>query len=70
LIAILAVVAVGLLSTKMLAHGRPESFEAAQSFGPEMLAILEKNRAAQGRLDPSERFGGHGKIGWIPGAQA
>jgi hypothetical protein len=42
LIAILAVVAVRLLSTKMLARSRPESFEAAQSFGPEMLAILEK----------------------------
>ena len=42
LIAILAVVAVRLLSTKMLARSRPESFEAAVSFGPEMLAILEK----------------------------
>jgi len=42
LMAILAVVAVRLLSTKMLARSRPESFEAAQSFGPEMLAILEK----------------------------
>lgn len=42
LIAILAVVAVRLLSSKMLARARPESFEAAESFGPEMLAILEK----------------------------
>jgi hypothetical protein len=42
LIAVLAVVAVRLLSTKMLARSRPESFEAAQSFGPEMLGILEK----------------------------
>jgi len=42
LIAVLAVVAVRLLSTKMLARSRPESFEAAESFGPEMLAILEK----------------------------
>jgi hypothetical protein len=42
LIAVLAVVAVRLLSTKFLARSRPESFEAAQSFGPEMLAILEK----------------------------
>jgi hypothetical protein len=41
LIAILAVVAVRLLSTKLLARARPESDEAAQSFGPEMLAILE-----------------------------
>jgi hypothetical protein len=42
LIAVLAVVAVRLLSTKMLARSRPESFEAAKSFGPEMLKILEK----------------------------
>jgi hypothetical protein len=42
LIAVLAVVAVRLLSTKMLARSRPESFEAATSFGPEMLGILEK----------------------------
>ncbi|HZM03150.1 MAG TPA: IS4 family transposase [Candidatus Saccharimonadales bacterium] len=42
LIAVLAVVAVRLLSTKMLARSRPESFEAAMSFGPEMLAVLEK----------------------------
>jgi len=42
LIGILAVVAVRLLSTKMLARSRPDSFEAAQSFAPEMIAILEK----------------------------
>jgi len=42
LIAVLAVVAVRLLSTKMLARSRPESFEAAASFGPAMLAILDK----------------------------
>lgn len=42
LIAVLAVVAVRLLSTKMLARSRPESFEAATSFGPEMLALLER----------------------------
>jgi hypothetical protein len=42
LIAVLAVVAVRLLSTKMLARSRPETFEAAASFGPEILAILEK----------------------------
>ena len=42
LIGVLAVVAVRLLSTKMLARGRPESFEAAESFGPEMLELLEK----------------------------
>lgn len=41
LIAVLAVVAVRLLSTKFLARSRPESMEAAESFGPEMLAILE-----------------------------
>lgn len=42
LIGILAVVAVRLLSTKMLARSRPDSFEAAESFSPEMLALLEK----------------------------
>lgn len=44
LIAVLAVVAVRLLSTKMLARSRPESFEAAASFGPALLALLEKKR--------------------------
>ena len=42
LIAVLAVVSVRLLSTKMLARSRPDSCEAANSFGPQMLAILEK----------------------------
>ena len=42
LIAVLAVVAVRLLNTKMLARSRPEGSEARQSFGPEALAILEK----------------------------
>ena len=42
LVAVLAVVAVRLLNTKMLARSRPESCEAAASFGPEMLALLEK----------------------------
>jgi hypothetical protein len=42
LIAVLAVVAVRLLSTKLLARSRPESFEAAESFGPEMLGLLEQ----------------------------
>jgi hypothetical protein len=42
LIAVLAVVAVRLLSTKLLARASPESFEAAASFGPEMLGLLEK----------------------------
>ena len=42
LIAVLAVVAVRLLGAKLLARSRPESFEASASFGPEMLAILEK----------------------------
>lgn len=42
LIGVLAVVAVRLLSTKMLARSRPESLEAAGSFGPEMLRLLEK----------------------------
>jgi hypothetical protein len=42
LIAVLAVVAVRLLNTKMLARSRPEGGEAQQSFGPEALAILEQ----------------------------
>jgi hypothetical protein len=42
LVAVLAVVAVRLLSTKLLARARPETFEAASSFGPEMLGLLEK----------------------------
>jgi len=42
LIAVLAVVAVRLLNTKMLARSRPEGAEARESFGPEALEILEK----------------------------
>lgn len=42
LLAVLAVVAVRLLNTKMLARSRPESFEATTSFGPQILALLEK----------------------------
>jgi hypothetical protein len=42
LIAVLAVVAVRLLNTKLLARNRPEGLEAVESFGPEALAILEK----------------------------
>ena len=41
LIAVLAVVAVRLLGTKLLARSHPASFEAAASFGPQMLAMLE-----------------------------
>lgn len=42
LIAVLAVVGVRLLNTKMLARSRPEGTEARKSFGPEALALLEK----------------------------
>jgi hypothetical protein len=42
LIAVLAVVAVRLLNTKMLARSRPEGCEARESFGPEALEILEQ----------------------------
>jgi hypothetical protein len=42
LIAVLAVVAVRLLNTKMLARSRPEGSEAKESFGPEALELLEK----------------------------
>lgn len=42
LIGILAVVAVRLLNTKMLARSRPQSREAVASFGPSLLVLLEK----------------------------
>lgn len=42
LIAVLAVVAVRLLGAKLLARARPQTFEAAESFGPELLALLER----------------------------
>jgi hypothetical protein len=42
LIAVLSVVAVRLLSTKLLVRSRPDGVEAAGSFGPEMLKVLEK----------------------------
>ena len=42
LIAVLAVVAGRLLGAKLLARARPETFEAAARFGPEMLALLEQ----------------------------
>jgi hypothetical protein len=42
LVAVLALVAVRLLSAKLLARSRPDSFEAAGSFGPQMLEVLEK----------------------------
>lgn len=41
LIAVLAVVVVRLLNTKMLARSRPEGAEAKESFGTEALAILQ-----------------------------
>ena len=40
LIAVLAVVAVRLLSTKLLARSRPDGLEVAASFGPQPLALL------------------------------
>jgi hypothetical protein len=40
LIGILAIVAVRLLSAKMLARSQPDGEEAAQSLGPELLALL------------------------------
>jgi hypothetical protein len=42
LIAILGVVATRLLNAKLLARSRPDSFEAATSFGPTVLELLEK----------------------------
>lgn len=40
LIAVLAVVAVRLFSTKLLARSRPDGSEAAESFGPEIVHLL------------------------------
>ena len=42
LIAVLALVAVRLLSTKLLARSRPAGLEAAASFGPQPLKMLEQ----------------------------
>lgn len=42
LIAVLAVVAVRLRSTKLPTRGRPETFAAAASFGPARRGILEQ----------------------------
>jgi len=42
LIAVLAVVAVRLLSAKLLARSQPDGPTAALSFGPQMLALLEQ----------------------------
>jgi hypothetical protein len=46
LIAVLSVVALRLLSTKLPARSRPDGAEAAGSFGPEMLEMLEKKFGA------------------------
>jgi hypothetical protein len=42
LLGVLAVVAVRLLNTKLLARSRPEGLEAVESLGPEALQLLEK----------------------------
>ena len=77
LLAVLAVVAVRLLSTKLLARSRPDTFEAAASFGPPMLGLLEQKlgRPADGWSNTSviravARLGGFigrksdGQPGW------
>jgi hypothetical protein len=46
LIAVLAVVAVRLLSAKMLARSRPETSEVVSRLGPQLLALLEKKLGA------------------------
>jgi len=46
LIAVLAVVAVRLLSTKLLARSQPAGLEAVASFGSEALALLEAKLGA------------------------
>jgi hypothetical protein len=70
LIAVLAVVAVRLLNTKMLARSRPEGCEARESFGPEALEILEQIWPAQGRLDQLQRAHRDSTFGRFPSAQA
>ena len=42
LIGVLSVVAIRLLSAKMLARARPEEFQARESFGPEVIKLLER----------------------------
>ena len=54
LIAVLAVVAVRLLNAKLLARSRPDSFEAAASFGPECWYCCSGGWASQGGVDQSE----------------
>ena len=65
LIAVLAVVAVRLLATKLLARSCPEGGAAAQSFGPQALALLEAKLGRpqggwtnQGVLIATARLGG------------
>ena len=71
LMAVLAVVAVRLLSAKMLARSRPESFEAAPSFGPQMLDVLEKKlgRPKGGWTNRNVLIQHRGAFGRIYGAQ-
>jgi hypothetical protein len=47
LIAILALVAVRLLSTKLLARSQPDGGQAAAGLGPELLALLERKQGVQ-----------------------
>jgi hypothetical protein len=63
LVAVLAVVAVRLLSTKLLARSQPESLEAAPSLGPEALGILEK-KLGRARLGGFVGRKGDGMPGW------
>lgn len=55
LVAVLAIVAVRLLASKMVARSRPEGTEALENFGPEALMILEKKvgRPPQGWTNQS-----------------
>jgi hypothetical protein len=46
LIAILSLVAVRLLSTKLLARSQPDGGQAAARIGPELLALLERKQGA------------------------
>ena len=52
LIAVLGVVAVRLLNTKLLARSRPESFEAAASFGPQYWHYWRRNWARPRAVGP------------------
>ena len=70
LMAVLAVVAVRLLSAKLLARSRPRTFEAARSFGPQMLACWRRNSACPRAAGPIATCCRTARLGGFIWAQA